>query len=274
MLRRFALIVLLAVCAGEASPALAQQGGTALTPKQRERERKAMSAFASNRYQEALDLYADLYADFHDPIYLRNIGRCHYKLKQPDQAISSFEDYLSKYKRLSGREIDEVRGWIADMKELQKQQQTPAPAPVETPAPVATPAPVVVAPPVIHAPAPAIVARPSPPPAEDEGNRTIRRVGVGALIVGAALAATGGVLMATSWSKFNESKSGACLATGGGCAKAADSIEQRNTLSQIFLAAGGAAGLAGGAMIVFFPVSEPTRGAGVSGFGASAGWVF
>src|SRR5687767_8900926 len=100
MVRTLAVIVVLTCAAGALAPVQAQERGTVLTPKQRERERKAMSAYAATRYQEALDLYADLYADFHDPLYLRNIGRCHQKLKRPEEAIASFEEYLSKYKRL------------------------------------------------------------------------------------------------------------------------------------------------------------------------------
>src|SRR5688572_20391693 len=119
MVRRFALIVFL-VCAA-APAAVAQERGTGtLTPRQREDERKAISAFAAGRYQEALNLYADLYADFRDPIYLRNIGRCHYKLKRAEEAISSFEEYLAKYRRISTAEREEVQGWIREMKALQQ----------------------------------------------------------------------------------------------------------------------------------------------------------
>src|SRR6185369_2024405 len=165
MVRSLAVIALLA-CATGALPARAQEGGTVLTPKQRERERKAMSAYAATRYQEALDIYADLYADFHDPLYLRNIGRCHQKLRHPDEAIASFEEYLSKYKRLSAAEIEEVQGWIAEMKELQKAMAPPPPpSPEPAPAPVAAPAPVVAPPPpapVAATPPPTMV-QPAPP---------------------------------------------------------------------------------------------------------------
>src|SRR5207248_7269499 len=169
MVRRLAVIVFLA-CAAGALPAQAQERATVLTPKQRERERKAMSAYAATRYQEALDLYADLYADFHDPLYLRNIGRCHQKLRHPEEAIASFEEYLSKYKRLSASEIEEVQGWIAEMKELQKASAPP-------PSPVAAPAPAPVVAPPAPAPAPAVTAPPPvqlvQPPPPDEGGRNL-----------------------------------------------------------------------------------------------------
>src|SRR6185436_583588 len=243
------------------------------TPKQRERERKAMSAYAATRYQEALDLYADLYADFHDPLYLRNIGRCHQKLRHPDEAIASFEEYLSKYKRLSAAEIDEVQGWIAEMKELRKAMAPPPPPvaePAPAPAPVVTPAP---APPPVVAPAPV-----APPvlvqPAREEPPRNIgvRRAGIGLLIAGAALAVAGGVLEAAAWSKFRSADNGACRNTVQGCDKAADIVDQRALISKIFFATGAAAGLTGGALILFFPVTEPGRG--VAGLGASAALAF
>ena len=53
-------------------------------------EKKAIQSFAAGRYDEALEIYAKLYADTLNPVYLRNIGRCHQKLKQPDKAIESF----------------------------------------------------------------------------------------------------------------------------------------------------------------------------------------
>src|SRR5206468_2507699 len=110
LIRALAAAVFVACAVGGAVAAQAQAPGTVLTPRQRERERTAMSAYVAGRYQEALEMYADLYADFHDPVYLRNIGRCHQKLKHPDEAISSFEEYLARYKRLSATEIEQVQG--------------------------------------------------------------------------------------------------------------------------------------------------------------------
>jgi hypothetical protein len=276
MVRRLAVIVML-TCAAASLPARAQERGTVLTPKQRERERKAMSAYVASRYQEALDLYADLYADFHDPLYLRNIGRCHQKLRHPEEAIASFEEYLSRYKRLSAAEIDEVQGWIAEMKELQKASApppppppvvAPAPAPVVAPAPVATPAPAPA--PAVTAPPPVQLVQPAPRPDDETRNVAVHRAGLGLLIGGAALAVAGGVLAVSSWNKFNSSKDGACLRTIEGCAGAADVIDTRALLSKIFFAAGAAAGLTGGTLLVLYPVTEPENPTAVSGLGASA----
>ena len=75
-LPRLVLATVLVLGASGALPARAQEQRGQVQPRQRDRERKAMSAFAAGRYQDALNLYADLYADYHDPVYLRNIGRC------------------------------------------------------------------------------------------------------------------------------------------------------------------------------------------------------
>jgi hypothetical protein len=140
MIRALAVLAFL-TCALAVPAVQAQERGTVLTPKQRERERKAMSAYAATRYQEALDLYADLYADFHDPLYLRNIGRCHQKMRQPEKAIDKFNEYLAKEKKISADERKEIDGYIKEMETLrdeQARQNTPPPPP-PNPNPPVTP---------------------------------------------------------------------------------------------------------------------------------------
>ena len=92
-------------------------------------EKKAIQSFAAGRYDEALEIYANLYADTLNPVYLRNIGRCHQKLKQPDKAIESFHDYLQKGKNISADERAEINGYIKEMETLRdeqaRQQQVP-----------------------------------------------------------------------------------------------------------------------------------------------------
>ncbi|MBN2574737.1 MAG: tetratricopeptide repeat protein [Deltaproteobacteria bacterium] len=92
------------------------------------REIEARQAFAAGRYQEALDLYAELYADKVHPTYLRNVGRCYQNLKQPDKAINAFRDYLRQAKKLTASERTEVEGYIAEMEALEKQQEEEAAA--------------------------------------------------------------------------------------------------------------------------------------------------
>jgi hypothetical protein len=90
------------------------------------RELKAREAFAAQRYQEALDLFAKLYAETLHPIYLRNIGRCYQNLGEPEKAITSFREYLRKGKNLSATETKEIDGYIKEMEELQRQKEASA----------------------------------------------------------------------------------------------------------------------------------------------------
>ena len=122
------------------------------------RELKAREYFASRRYQEALDLFAKLYAESLHPNYLRNIGRCYQNLGQPDRAIVSFHDYLRKAK-VSPEERIEIEGFIKEMEDLKRQQQETA---ASAPAPV-TPLPA------------ADAAAPPPPPATDTAPPPRRR---------------------------------------------------------------------------------------------------
>ena len=109
------------------------------------REVEARKAFAAGRYQEALDLFSDLYADKLHPTYLRNVGRCYQNLKQPEKAINSFRDYLRQAKDLKDSERTEVNGFIAEMEELQRQQGTEAAAAAPPPS---RPPPLPLVPPV------------------------------------------------------------------------------------------------------------------------------
>jgi tetratricopeptide (TPR) repeat protein len=92
------------------------------------RELKAREEFAAGRYQEALDIFAKLYAETLHPIYLRNVGRCYQNLGDPDKAIISFRDYLRKRKTIEPEERREIEGFIAEMEELKKQREAPATA--------------------------------------------------------------------------------------------------------------------------------------------------
>lgn len=113
------------------------------------REMKAREAFAAGRYQDALDIFAKLYAESLNPIYLRNIGRCHQNLGEPDRAIASFRDYLRKASALPAAERKEIDGYIKEMEELKRSKEasassaSPTPTPVEpvTPLPKEVPAP-------------------------------------------------------------------------------------------------------------------------------------
>jgi tetratricopeptide (TPR) repeat protein len=92
------------------------------------REVEARQAFAAGKYQDALDLYAQLYADKVHPTYLRNIGRCYQNLRLPDKAINAFRDYLRQAKDIAPGERSEIDGYIAEMEVMKKQQEEDAQA--------------------------------------------------------------------------------------------------------------------------------------------------
>src|SRR3954464_11934757 len=90
-------------------------------PTDRQTEIDARQAFAAGRYDEAIELFARLYAETLNPIYLRNIGRCHQKKRQPDKAIDAFRDYLAKGKGISSAERKEIQGYIKEMEALREE---------------------------------------------------------------------------------------------------------------------------------------------------------
>jgi hypothetical protein len=82
------------------------------------RELEARRDFAEARYEEALHIFAELFSEVGDPIYLRNLARCYQKLKRPAEAIASFQDYLVKGNLAPG-EHEEIESYIAEMRALQ-----------------------------------------------------------------------------------------------------------------------------------------------------------
>ena len=124
---------------------LAQTTPSQAAPKTKEsRELQAREAFATGRYREAIELYGKLYAEKLHPTYLRNIGRCYQKLKEPEKAIDSFRDYLGRVKNIPAAERIEIEGYIAEMEALKKKQdadKAAAAAPAAVVAPVVAPVP-------------------------------------------------------------------------------------------------------------------------------------
>jgi tetratricopeptide (TPR) repeat protein len=101
------------------------------------RELKAREDFAAGRFQEALDIFARLYAESLHPNYLRNIARCYQKLGQPDRAIDSFRDYLQKAKDVTPDEKKEIDGYIKEMEDLKREKEAAQPAAAPPPLPAA-----------------------------------------------------------------------------------------------------------------------------------------
>jgi hypothetical protein len=144
---------------------------------EKQAELTARQAFAASRYDEAIEIFAQLYAETLNPIYLRNIGRCHQKKREPEKAIDAFQDYLAKGKSITPSERKEIQGYIKDMEQLRDDQakereaaaaKTFAPAPGPTTNPNG-PGPVI----VNVAPGPNPNAVTTLPPSNDPGNPTL-----------------------------------------------------------------------------------------------------
>src|ERR1700733_13770479 len=99
-------------------------------------EMKARESFAAGRYDDAIDAFAKMYAKTLNPVYLRNIGRCFQKKREPQPAIDKFRDYLGQTKtgkyKISADERAEIEGYIKDMESLKESS-----APHEQPLPAA-----------------------------------------------------------------------------------------------------------------------------------------
>src|SRR5256885_4915928 len=137
MWARRLLPFLLALHWALAGPVLAQTGARA-----DKRELQARKEFAAGNYQRAVDLFAQLFAESGDPVFLRNIGRCYQKLGRPAEALESFRYYLERAPRLEPGERKEVEGFIAELRKQVDGQEgaTAAPATSAPPATTAAPA--------------------------------------------------------------------------------------------------------------------------------------
>jgi tetratricopeptide (TPR) repeat protein len=93
------------------------------------REVEGRALFAKGEYQKALDIYASLFAESGDPLFLRNIGRCYQKLRVPDKSIDAFREYLRRSPGLKPSEQAEVDGFIKEMEDLRREQAAAAPPP-------------------------------------------------------------------------------------------------------------------------------------------------
>jgi hypothetical protein len=201
--KRFLIAFTLALCTSSLSGATAVAADKQLNGL----EMKARESFAAGRYDEALQTFAKLYAETLHPVYLRNIGRCHQKMREPQKAIDAFQDYLAKTKtgkdKITPDERTEIEGYIKDMETLRDSQTAKPVEPVGgTPVtPLNNPSGSTTASPILAQPAPAPAAgSTSPvvlttaPPSEGEPSHPIYTrwwfwAGVGAVVAGGVIAA-------------------------------------------------------------------------------------
>jgi hypothetical protein len=199
--KRFLIVFTLALCTSSLS------GATAVAADKQQLnglEMKARESFAAGRYDEALQTFAKLYAETLHPVYLRNIGRCHQKMREPQKAIDAFQDYLAKTKagkdKITPDERTEIEGYIKDMETLRDSQTAKPVEPVGTPV---TPVNPTTSSPILAQPAP----QPQPtggstppvvlttaPPSEGEPSHPFYTrwwfwTGVGAVVAGGVVAA-------------------------------------------------------------------------------------
>jgi hypothetical protein len=181
------LVTAVVLSAAAPAPALAQPAAPTATSRQKEMQ--ARKAFAAGEWKQALALFADLYAETLHPVYLRNIGRCHQKLRDPDRAIDAFRDYLAKNKKVTADERTEIQGYIKEMETLRAElsQQNEAPSLPASPGPTGpdlSPRPPV-------PPGPAVEVSTVPEPAADTPiyKRWWFWTGVGVVVVGGVVAA-------------------------------------------------------------------------------------
>jgi hypothetical protein len=167
------------------------------------REVTARTHFAKGEYRQALELFATLFAERNDPIYMRNIGRCHQKLGQPTHAIDAFREYLRRAPNLKPSEKQEIEGFIKEMEDLKASQALVPRSTTTPPAAAVEPPPTNVdlqpRPPVTQPDRPAVALTGSAPAPSDEARAPIYKrwwfwtaagvVVAGAIVTGIALSA-------------------------------------------------------------------------------------
>ncbi|MEA2700461.1 MAG: Tetratricopeptide repeat [Myxococcales bacterium] len=172
------------------------------------RELQAREDFAAGRYQEAVDIFAKLYAEKLHPNYLRNIGRCYQNLGQPEKAISAFREYLRKAKTVSADERAEVEGYIKEMEDLEARKQAPPATPPPSASSPASPLPPAALMPVA-APADSatLATTPAPAAAANESSPIYTRWWFWGIVGGVVLAGVAGLGAA---GVFTSHKDAAC----------------------------------------------------------------
>jgi hypothetical protein len=203
---------------------LASAGRTSAWAAQDARAIEAKKACLAGRWEQGIELLADLYAQSNDPNYIYNQGRCFQQNGRGQDAITRFREYLRKASDASAGERAQVEGYIRE---------------IESSLP-ATPVPVVVAAP--DAPAPAA------PSADGDRRRSLRLGGIAIASAGALITA-GGIVMGLRVRNLSAEVSNAA-AHGKFEQSKYDAGRRAETLQWVGIGVGAAAIVAGGALLV------------------------
>ena len=87
------------------------------------REEVARAFFAAAKYQEAIDIYSQLFARYMHPDYIYNIGRCYQNMGDPDKALQSFREFSRKATGLDSSARKELDAHIKEMEALKSQRE-------------------------------------------------------------------------------------------------------------------------------------------------------
>jgi hypothetical protein len=90
-------------------------------------EIRARQAFAGGHYDDAIELFAQLYAETLHPVYLRNLGRAHQMAGHTTRALDFFRQYLKKGRSLTSAERGEIEGYIAALEARDRERNRPPP---------------------------------------------------------------------------------------------------------------------------------------------------
>jgi len=86
------------------------------------REEVARAFFAAAKYQEAIEVYSQLFAQYVQPDYIYNIGRCYQNMGDADMALKSFKEFARKAKHMDASLRKELDGHIKEMEALKAQR--------------------------------------------------------------------------------------------------------------------------------------------------------
>lgn len=185
----------------------------ASTAKAKQLYDEGVTNYNLGHFEEALTAFDMAYRIRHDAAFLFNIAQCQRNLKRYEDAQRTFRAYLRESPDLPPATREQVQKLIAEMEKAIDEQRTKVPPtgtqapgtnqPAETQTVPAAPAPTMTQP----APPQAI----APTSSSADHNRTLRKVGIGLLIAGVAVAGVGGGLAGYSSSLYSQAKNATVL---------------------------------------------------------------